>query len=329
LTLHGHAGGVSGVAYSPDGRRLFTTAGGATRGGELISDGVKIWDALTGQEILTLPRSVAQLPCVTLDPDGRRLAASGETGVTIWEEGPLAAELHEQRQATSLVKFLFDQSLTSEAALARIRDDPTISDAVRQQALSLVELFVQSRVRQEAEKVVQSLFRKPLFRSEVRTQLRADPTLSEPVRHEALALAERMVESPSLLNRASRAVTSRPGAEPSAYRQALQRAEIACRLMPFEGSYHTTLGMALYRLGKYSEALTTLTRADELNQAAHGDPVPADLALLAMTRFQLRDKDRAQASLDQLRAAMQKPNWARNEEAQALRKEAEALLSGK
>jgi len=223
---------------------------------------------------------------------------------------------------------LFHQSLTPQAVLARIRDDPTLSDAMRQQALTLVEPIGQSRVRQEAERKVRSLFDKPLSRSEVRAQLRADPALSEPVRQEALALAERVVESPNTFNRASRAVASRPGAEPSAYRLALQRAEIACRLMPFEGSYLTTFGMAQYRLGMYPETLTTLTHADELNRAAHGGPIPADLALLVMTRYQLRDKERAQASLDQLRATMQKPNWVRDEEAQALWKEAEALLSG-
>ena len=58
--------------------------------------------------------------------------------------------------------------------------------------------------------------------------------------------------------------------------------------MPFEGPYQTTLGMAQYRLGKYQEALTTLTHADELNQAAQGGPVPADLAFLAMCRYQMR-----------------------------------------
>src|SRR5262249_22865859 len=193
---------------------------------------------------------------------------------------------------------------------------------VRYNPICLVEPFWQNRVRQEAEKGVKSLFYKPLFRSEVLAHLRADPVLSEPVRQEALALAERFVESPYHLDRASRAVAGRPGAAPSAYGRAVQQAEIACRLMPCEGSYQTTLGMAQYRLGKYQEALTTLTRADELNQAAQGSPVPADLALLAMTRYRMRERDRAQASLTQLRETLQQPNWAPNEEAQRLLKEA-------
>jgi hypothetical protein len=248
--------------------------------------------------------------------------------VTIWEGGSLDTELAEQRQASSLVKFLFAQSPAPESVLARVRDDATLSDAVRRRALTLVESFWQIRVRQEAERMVGALFRKPLFRSEVLAQLRADPDLNEPVRKSALALAERWVENPTALNRFSRQAASRPDAEPAAYRLAMQRAEIACRLMPFEGAYHTTLGMAQYRLGMYQEALNTLTHADKLNEAAQRGPNPADLAFLAMTRYQMRQKDQAQASLDHLRETMQKPIWTQNPEAKSLLKEADALLNG-
>ena len=87
--------------------------------------------------------------------------------------------------------------------------------------------------------------------------------------------------------------------------------------------------MAQYRLGKYQEALTTLTHADELNQAESGGPDPADLAFLAMTRYQIGEADQARASLAQLRETSQKPDWAENQEAQRLLKEAEALLAGR
>jgi WD40 repeat protein len=328
LALRGRTGAVHGLTYSPDGRRLVTAAGGRSKAGEQLSSEVKLWDALTGQEILSLRGGLSQECRVAFDRGGRRLAASGREVVTIWEGVPLDEELAEQRQAANLVNFLFGQSPAPEDVSARVRDYP-VSDAVRQQALTLVEPVWRNRVRQEAEEKVADLFSKPLFRSEVLARLRADPGLSEPVRQEALALAERWVEHLQTLNAASRAVAARPGAEPAAYRLALQRAEIPCRLMPFEGSYQTTLGMAQYRLGKYQEALNTLTHADDLNQAAEGDSVPADLAFLAMTRFQMREKERAQASLTQLRETLQKTNWARDEEAQRLLKEAEALLAGR
>lgn len=44
--VHGHLNGASGVAFSPDGRRLISTAGG--------QEAVKVWDFGTGQELLEL-----------------------------------------------------------------------------------------------------------------------------------------------------------------------------------------------------------------------------------------------------------------------------------
>ena len=54
LTLRGHTTVVAGLTYSPDGRRIVTAAGGTNRGGERLYNEVKIWDAIVGQEILSL-----------------------------------------------------------------------------------------------------------------------------------------------------------------------------------------------------------------------------------------------------------------------------------
>jgi WD40 repeat protein len=45
LSLHGHAGVVYCVTFSPDGRFLAAAGAGAT---------IKVWDAATGREICTL-----------------------------------------------------------------------------------------------------------------------------------------------------------------------------------------------------------------------------------------------------------------------------------
>lgn len=45
LTLRGHNDAVSGVAWSPDGKRLATASGDET---------AKVWDAGSGEEVLTL-----------------------------------------------------------------------------------------------------------------------------------------------------------------------------------------------------------------------------------------------------------------------------------
>ena len=269
LVLRGHIGALHALAYSPDGRRLVTAAGGMNRGDERLDSQVKLWDTLTGQEILTLRGGFAVFPRVAFDHGGCRLAASRDHQVTIWEGTPLDAELADERQAASLVKFLFAASPppSPEVVSARVRDF-ALSDEVRQRALILVKPFWRDRVRKQAEQRVVSLFSEPLFRPEVLARLRADPALGEPVRREALALAERYVQFPMILNGASRDVAGRPGAEPAAYRLAVERAEIACRLMPFEGPYQTTLGMAYYRMRRYDEAIATLTR----RRAQPGDP---------------------------------------------------------
>ena len=45
-TVHGHGSSIFGLGFSPDGRRLISSAGGR--------EAVKLWDVSTRQELLTL-----------------------------------------------------------------------------------------------------------------------------------------------------------------------------------------------------------------------------------------------------------------------------------
>jgi WD40 repeat protein/transcriptional regulator with XRE-family HTH domain len=79
LTLD-HGAGVWSIAYSPDGTRLATASGDET---------VKIWDAATGQELLsfsTLGAGFVDEPYIRFSPDGTRLASvHDDMTVRIWD----------------------------------------------------------------------------------------------------------------------------------------------------------------------------------------------------------------------------------------------------
>jgi serine/threonine protein kinase len=76
FTLYVPSGAWS-VAYSPDGARLATGSHDGT---------VKIWDARTGQELLTLKGHTAEVSSVAYSPDGARLAsASGDGTAKVWD----------------------------------------------------------------------------------------------------------------------------------------------------------------------------------------------------------------------------------------------------
>jgi WD40 repeat protein len=78
-----HAEGpVSGLAYSPDGRRLATGDYGG---------GVTVFEVATGQEAATLGGHRRLATAVAWSPDGRRVAAAGLDGagvvVRVWKPG--------------------------------------------------------------------------------------------------------------------------------------------------------------------------------------------------------------------------------------------------
>jgi WD40 repeat protein len=347
-----HRGWVVGVAFSPDGRRLASAFTDAPF--------VKVWEAATGQETLSLQGHRGPVWSVAFSPDGRRLASASQDGtVKVWDATEVTPQRRMKCEAQGLVQYLFEESLhptvpvfgagtvgfmasplgqgpflaasaliprrtpLPEEVAAAVRRDPTITEAVREQALAWVEPCWRMRVRAEAVHLVGPLFAKPLLRAEVRATLDADAYLHPPVRQEALRLAETFPENAEALSFASWKMVRRPDADASAYGRALLLAEAVCRLAPNNVNYSNLLGIAYYRVGEYPKAIDKLRLSAKLR-------TPSDsidhLAFLAMAQHHLRQKKQAQETLDQLREVIKQPRWAKNAEVQGFLREAEAVL---
>jgi WD40 repeat protein len=312
LTLKGHTGGVGGVAYSPDGRRLASAGFDGTvrvwdaAGGQQLltlkghtgqvngvayspngrrlasasSDGtVRVWDAAGGQEVLTLKGHTGGVQGVAFSPDGRRLASAGLDGtVRVWEASPVPAEVSRQRALVGDVHALFAELLLREEVLAALRKDPTLNEADREFTLQVAQT------------------------------------------HHEDATA-------GALNNAAWAVVMRRDAGKDAYTAALRRSEAAVRVAPGEGYILNTLGVAQYRIGDYAKALETLEKSEKLN-APKGPPV-TDLAFLAMAHQQLGHKEHARRTLVRLREVMKQPPRVNEAEAIGFLREAEELIEGK
>ena len=73
VTIQGHVNSVWNIAFSPSGNRIASAS----------NRSVKVWDLVTGEEVLDLsePGGIGSL---AFSPDGRRLATSGGERTLLW-----------------------------------------------------------------------------------------------------------------------------------------------------------------------------------------------------------------------------------------------------
>src|SRR5260370_461589 len=76
-TLAGHTNTVRSVCFSPDGQRLASGSGDQT---------VRVWDAATGQQVLSLTGHTGGVRSVGFSPDGKRIVSGSEDlTVKVWD----------------------------------------------------------------------------------------------------------------------------------------------------------------------------------------------------------------------------------------------------
>jgi WD40 repeat protein len=84
LAFAGHPKGVTDLDFSPDGKRLASAS----------SDGIKIWDAATGKQLLTLSSEPNEEPCrVAFQPQGTSLATVSVIGPMWRGDMPIAVKV--------------------------------------------------------------------------------------------------------------------------------------------------------------------------------------------------------------------------------------------
>jgi WD40 repeat protein len=130
LSLNAHKAWVSSVAFSHDGKRLAS-------GGD---DGmVKVWDAMSGKEVLTI-RADSAVSCVAYSREGKRLASGGwDRVVRVWdaESGKEVLVLKGHKESITFVAFSPDGKRIASGS-----GDDTLKvwDAASGNALFTVEL---------------------------------------------------------------------------------------------------------------------------------------------------------------------------------------------
>jgi WD40 repeat protein len=72
----GHANGVLGLAFNPEGDRLASSG---------VDKTVRLWETATGREALSLPAGTGLRGGLAFSPNGRRLAAATINGPRVWD----------------------------------------------------------------------------------------------------------------------------------------------------------------------------------------------------------------------------------------------------
>jgi WD40 repeat protein len=137
-TLRGPGASVHALCFTPDGRRLVTGS----------SDGrLRVWDPAEGVALLTLEAPGGEVAALAFDARERLAIAQGDWSIVLWDPAPAAtraAARSAERTARAGVFELLDQVFagapTVEAALERLRADPTLETGALATALKLARL---------------------------------------------------------------------------------------------------------------------------------------------------------------------------------------------
>jgi WD40 repeat protein len=172
LTLDGHRTPVYSVAFSPDGRFL------ASAGDDQV---IKFHDAATGTFLYDLPERMGHIRSVAFGQNGRLASAGWDRTIRIWD-----TKTHFQLIALTA----YEGSVRN---VAFSPDGLQFAAANSQHGLKVWDarpLTPDLAIQREACDLLEGLLSHSFPPSRLLARIRADQTISEPVRRRALELAE-------------------------------------------------------------------------------------------------------------------------------------------
>jgi hypothetical protein len=272
--------------------------------------GPVLWDGASGQLLSRF--NTSRVPSsygwsIAIDPDGHRLF-SGGGGVHIWNiaSGEALLTLGPTNQTIWTVALSADGSRLASGSFEGVK----IWNG-------------ESAYNLEAENLVESLFVKLYFASDVTEAIRSAPRLDRSVREAALLLVQRMGErSPEWHIQAAWDAVKLQSIARAAIELALRRTQVACDLAPWSWEAFNTLGAVQYRFGAYQEANTALLHAAELR----GAPSVTNLAFRAMALNRLGDYKEARSALTEAKRLADDPSTAFGPDVLAIVKEATTAI---
>ena len=182
----------------------------------------------------------------------------------------------------------------------------------------------EAAIEREALGLLDSLFAKPLRKADVIDYLKNAPTI-RPRRgnwpSRSWTAITRRPTRRRITRRAGPSSASRTST-PSSIASPCSRPSTPAGWPPIGRSIASASGAALYRAGRYQEAIETLEGADRPDTGS-----PAALAFLAMAHHRLGQREQARAVLARLREVLDQPRWAKDAETLDLMHEAEALIA--
>ena len=311
-TLIGHTAEVSGIAFSPDRRRIATASYDRT---------IKLWDTATGSQVFTLRGHTGGLLVLAFSPDGQRIVSGAiDSTARVWDATPLPAEVllaHDLR---------FQKKLEALREFARMTEDAQRVQTLAQNGQwDLAAAALAKFVEQEPDNLI-------LWYSHIRSLIAAgnrvgvrrvcedllrrfgnttSPIVASDVVRCCVLASDSVADHEAPVRLAEIVVAGNPQKRGRAKRDALD-----------------VLGAALYRAGRFGEAIR---RLNESIQALDGGDVPNGFAFLAMAHHRLGHGDEAKRWLDKLVAPQRKKgadfSWD-DVDIRILRREAESLILG-